>query len=134
MISRLGDFLFFKNNYSITCQMVYDSKPGWKTCFVGFKISEDTTILYSHVKWPSPKLLPASSRSKRTGLLRTLIDTRLSLLWFREFFLTHCRSTKQFSTSLVFLGAQNLIRWATVITGQPFVRLNWFLKTIQNKD
>ena len=51
-------------------------------------------------------------------MLRTLTITGLKLLGFRASFLTHYRSTEQFSTSLAFLGAQNLIGWVAEITGQ----------------
>ena len=67
---------------------------------------------------PSPKLLSGSRGLKILSLLRTLTNTGLYLSGFRAPFLTQYRSTEQFSTSLAFLGAQNLIGLAADITGQ----------------
>ena len=52
------------------------------------------------------------------SLLRPFTNIGVVLLGFRASFLTNYRSTEQFSTSLAFLSAQNLIRWAAEITGQ----------------
>ena len=60
----------------------------------------------------SPKLLSGSKGSKMISLLRTLTNTGLYLLGFRTSFLTHYLPIEQFSTSLAFYDAQNLIGWA----------------------
>ena len=91
--------------------------PFFSGPFVGDALIRDPLIRDPLICNPL-KLLSGSRRSKAFSYFMTLTNIGIQFLGFRASFLIHWRSTEQFSTSLAFLGAQNLIGWATEITGQ----------------
>ena len=93
--------------------------------FQALKMKENYYYIVTCRVTPSPKLLSHSRRSKLITQFRTLTNTGLYCLGFRASFLTHKRSTEQFSTSVAFFGAQNLIGWAVEITGQLLWRVSF---------
>ena len=84
--------------------------------FYTLKFEENAYYIVECRVTHSQKLLSGTRRSKAFSYFRTLTNTRIQCLGFRASFLIYQRSREQLSTSLVFFGTQNSIRWAAEIT------------------